>query len=66
MEIQSQEIMTVPELAEYLRIQRSDAYKLLKDRKIAHFRLSPKRIRVRKMEVNKYLESLLPEQSGRD
>lgn len=66
METHSQEIMTVPELAEYLRIQRSDAYKLLKDGKISHFRLSPKRIRIRKAEVNKYLESLIPEQASRD
>ena len=62
----TQEIMTVPELAEYLRIQRSDAYKLLKEGKISHFRLSPKRIRVRKAEVDNYLESLKPEPIGRD
>ena len=60
------EILTVSEVAKYLRIQRADAYKLLNEGKLPYFKLSPKRTRVRKADLEMYLEGLTVKRIDRD
>jgi len=60
------EILTVSEVAKYLRVQRADAYRLLNEGKIPYFKLSPKRTRVRKADLERYLEELTVQRTGQD
>ena len=52
---QLEEIMTVPEVAEYLKISRAKTYYLLSRKEIPHIRLG-RNVRVRKCDLIKWLE----------
>ena len=51
------ELLTVPEVAAMLGIQRERAYNMVRDGEIPAIRLSPRRIRVRKSALNEWLAS---------
>ena len=47
--------MTIPEMQSYLRISRKTAYKLAASGKIPTYRVSPRKILVRKVDVDKFV-----------
>lgn len=47
--------MTIPEMQSYLRISRKTAYKLAASGKIPTYRVSPRKILVRKADVDKFV-----------
>jgi excisionase family DNA binding protein len=57
-------LYTVPEVAKYLRISKSQAYILIQKKKLPYIRVSERRIVVRECDLKKWIEQRIekPEQ----
>lgn len=51
-----EEILTIPEVARFLKLSRSKAYYLVQRKQIPHIKIG-KNVRVRKSELEKWLQS---------
>lgn len=58
MEAQLDKIMTIPEVAKYLKISKSKAYYLVSRRKIPHLKVG-RNVRVRESDLMKWIMSLV-------
>lgn len=52
-------LMTIPEMAEYLKVSRGRAYEIIEIESIPIIKLSDRGTRVRKEDIQKYIESKL-------
>ena len=59
-----EKIFTVPEVAEYLKMSKAKVYYLLNNREIPHLKLG-RNVRIRKSDLDKYLEDRLMEDVNR-
>jgi excisionase family DNA binding protein len=50
------EMMTVAEAAAYLRLSKAQLYKMIVQHQIPHIRLGQKRVVIRRMDLEKWLE----------
>jgi excisionase family DNA binding protein len=55
MELKTHEVLTVPEVAELLRITRTRAYDLIAQGELPAFRLGARSIRVNRQELERFL-----------
>ncbi len=57
------EIMTVPEVARYLKISKAKIYALVSQKQIPHIRIQ-RNVRIRKADLEKWIQSNLSDMSG--
>lgn len=48
--------MTVPEMAQFLKVSRGTAYRLIQSGRIPAYRPSPRKTLVRQLDVEKYIK----------
>uniref|UniRef100_A0A7V3KNU6 DNA-binding protein n=1 Tax=candidate division WOR-3 bacterium TaxID=2052148 RepID=A0A7V3KNU6_UNCW3 len=54
------QIMTIPEVAKYLKLSKSKVYYLVQHRRIPHIRIG-RNVRIRETELEKWLRSITAE-----
>ena len=51
------EILTIPEVASYLKLSKAKLYYMVKRQQIPHFRIGERNVRIRKTDLEKWIEA---------